>query len=112
MFYDEAFRKFTESSPFSSEGKFSVNGTEYIIGGIFCSGNYGEKEFDKGYSLKKTDSRQSFKISLQSLPQGVSKSDLVRHKFVVNGKDWIVRDVVGNDSGILSLDLVPMGENT
>jgi hypothetical protein len=112
MSYDEVFRKFTESSPFSSVGKFSVNDTEYTIGGIFCSGNYGEQDYDRGYTTKKTEPRQSFKISLQSLPTGVASSDLVRQKLTVNGKNWIVRDVVGNDSGILSLDLVPMGENT
>lgn len=105
MFYDEAFRKFTESSPFSSEGKFSVNDTEYVIGGIFCSGSYGEKEFDKGYSLRKTLMRQSFKVSLSSLPAGVTQENLLRNSITIDGKTWIIDEITGNASGILNLVL-------
>lgn len=112
MFYDDVFQSIMEDSAFSQDGVLLIDSTEHTIKGFFCSGNYGEQDYDRGYTTKKTEPRQSFKISLQSLPARVASSDLVRQKLSVNGKDWIVRDVVGNDSGILSLDLVPMGEST
>lgn len=105
MFYDDVFRKITETSPFSSEGKVRVNDTEYVIGGIFCSGSYGEKEFDKGYSLRKSLKRQSFKVSLSSLPSGVTQENLLRNTITIDGRAWVVDEITGNDSGILNLSL-------
>ena len=74
MFYDEAFRRITEGSAFSQKadialGPLSVlwqgedvlwkgdevvysNGHLYVQG-IFCSGNYGTRDIDKGYTTKK-----------------------------------------------------------
>ena len=101
MFYDDVFKRITEASPFSTEGTFTVNSTEYKIGGIFCSGNYGQKEYDKGYSLAKSVKRQSFKVSLSSLPTGVGVSDLIRQTITINGQNWIINDITGNQSGIL-----------
>lgn len=105
MFYDDVFRRITETSPFSSEGKVWVNDTEYVIGGIFCSGSYGEKEFDKGYSLRKSLKRQSFKVSLSSLPSGVTQENLLRNTITIDGRAWVVDEITGNDSGILNLSL-------
>lgn len=105
MFYDDAFKTITESSPFSTEGKVSVNNIEYTIKGILCSGSYGQKEFDKGYSLAKTVNRQTFKVSLSSLPSGVSPSDLMRKTLVIGGNSWVIDDITGNKSGMLNISL-------
>ena len=105
MFYDDVFQHITEKSPFSSEGKITVNATEYTIAGIFCSGSYGQKDFDKGYSLAKSLKRQSFKISLSSLPQGVGQEDLLRNTITIDGKAWVIDEITGNQSGILNLSL-------
>lgn len=109
MFYDDVFRRITESSAFSVEGRLVVtNGdtsSEHVLHGIFCSGNYGEAEYDKGYSLKKTVKRQTFRVSKSSLPSGIAAKDLLRNRITVEGKDWVVDDVLGNDSGILTLVL-------
>lgn len=105
MFYDDVFKTITESSPFSTEGKVSVNNTEYTIKGILCSGSYGQKEYDKGYSLAKTVDRQSLKVSLSSLPSGVAPSDLMRKTITIDGKAWVVDNITGNQSGILNITL-------
>ena len=105
MFYDDAFRNITENSPFSTEGKIEVNGTEYVIGGILCSGSYGQKDFDKGYSLAKTLKRQSFKVSLSSLPEGIGQEDILRKTMTIDGKAWVIDEITGNNSGILNLSL-------
>lgn len=105
MFYDDVFQGVLEDGPFSTEGKLTVGTTEYTVKGIFCSGNYGMKEYDKGYSTKKTEKRQSFKIALAGIPQGLSASDLIRQAITINGENWIINDVTGNQSGVLELSL-------
>ena len=105
MFYDDVFRRITETSPFSTEGKVTVGETEYTIGGIFCSGSYGQKEFDKGYSLAKSLKRQSLKVSLSSLPTGVTPTDLIRKTITIGGTEWVIDDITGNQSGILDFSL-------
>lgn len=105
MFYDDVFRRITETSSFSTEGKVSVGEVEYVIGGIFCSGNYGQREYDKGYSLAKSLKRQSFKVSLSSLPPKVSVDSLIRKTIVIDGTSWVIDDITGNRSGILNLSL-------
>ena len=111
MFYDDVFQTITETGAFSEEAKVIVDTQEYVLKGIFCSGSYGTKEFDKGYSAKKTEKRQSFKLSLQSLPSAISQADLIRKTLTIRGRNFIVREVTGNDSGILNLDLVPGESN-
>lgn len=131
MFYDEAFQRITEGSAFSQKadialGPLSVlwqgedvlwknNEVVYESGhlylhGIFCSGNYGQKDYDKGYSVGKSEARQSFKISKSSLPAMITPSDLIRKTLVVNSRAWTIRAVTGNDSGILNLELI-VGES-
>jgi len=105
MFYDEIFQNVLENGPFSQEATLVIENTEYLIKGIFCSGNYGMNEYDKGYSTKKTEKRQSFKISLASIPQGLSESDLIRQSLTVNGKAWVINGITGNESGVLELSL-------
>jgi len=105
MFYDDAFRRITETSPFSTEGKVTVNETEYTIKGILCSGSYGQKEYDKGYSLAKIVKRQSFKVSLSSLPTGVGTEDIIRKTITIGGSVWVIDDITGNQSGMLNLSL-------
>ena len=55
--------------------------------------------------------RQSFKVSADSLPEGAVPKDLMRQVLTIRGRRWTVRDVTGNDSGILNLDLIPSGGN-
>lgn len=116
MFYDDVFRQITENSPFSTEATLTIktkavqgvsegSSESYALKGIFCSGTYGQDEFDKGYSVKKSVKRQSFKVSLSSLPEGVNPAKLARQKLTVNGKDWTIDDVTGNESGILEISL-------
>lgn len=105
MFYDDAFKTITESSPFSTEGVLAVGDVEYTVRGILCSGSYGQKEFDKGYSLAKTVNRQTFKVSLSSLPSGVSTSDLMRKTLVIDGNSWVIDNITGNESGMLNISL-------
>lgn len=109
MFYDDVFQTITETGAFSEEAKVTVDSTEYVLKGIFCSGNYGEKKTDRGYTTHKTVARQSFLMSKLSLPSALEASSLVRQKLTVRGKDFIVREVTGNDSGMLDLDLVVAG---
>ena len=111
MFYDDAFQMITEGSAFSEEATLVIGAVEYTLKGFFCSGSYGQKDFDKGYTTNKTVNRQSLKISKNSLPNGVSQKDIIRQKLSIREKSFIVRDVTGNDSGILNLDLAP-GEQT
>ena len=111
MFYDDAFQRITEGSAFSEEATLVIGSAEYAIKGFFCSGSYGQKEFDKGYTTAKTVNRQSFKISKLSLPNGVSQRDIIRQTLTVREKSFVVREVTGNDSGILNLDLVPKGQS-
>lgn len=105
MFYDDVFQKIMETSPFSTEGVVVIDQTEYTIGGIFCSGSYGQREFDKGYSLAKNVRRQSFKVSLQSLPSGIGTSDLLRKTITIDGTDWVIDEITGNRSGVLEFSL-------
>ena len=105
MFYDAAFKQITESSAFSEKATLTVGENSYTLYGFFCSGNYGDKEFDKGYSLRKTLRQQSFKISLASLPEGVSVADLARRPLSVRNTAFVIDEVTGNDSGILCLSL-------
>lgn len=115
MFYDDVFHNITEKSPFSEKAILSVSVdnviAEYELSGIFCSGSYGERELDKGYSLRKSIKRQTFKISKMSLPTEIEPSDIARQSIYVHGNSWVIREVVGNDSGILELDLVPGGQD-
>lgn len=109
MFYDDVFKRITEGSPFSQKGILSVTSEnvteEYELSGIFCSGNYGQEDFDRGYSLKKQVKRQSFKISKSSLPDGLAQGDLARQRISIGSDVWTIDEVIGNDSGILELVL-------
>lgn len=105
MFYDDVFQKITETGPFSVEGVMVINSCEYTIKGILCSGSYGQEEYDKGYSLKKTVKRQTFKVSRGSIPCSIDLKDLMRQTITIDGVDWIVDDITGNDSGMLSISL-------
>lgn len=105
MFYDDVFRRITETGAFSQKGVVTVGSVEYELSGIFCSGSYGQKEYDKGYSTAKTVKRQTFKVSLSSLPAGITPKDLIRQKLTVNGEDWVIDDITGNQSGILNFSL-------
>lgn len=109
MFYDDAFQRITETTAFSEEATFSVSSEEYSVKGFFCSGSYGEKDFDKGYSVRKTVKRQSLKVSASSLPSGVTPQDLIRNTLTIRGNAYIVREITGNESGILNLDLIAGG---
>lgn len=105
MFYDDVFADILADGPFSTEGKLTVDQTQYTVKGIFCSGNYGSKEYDKGYTTKKTEKRQSFKISKLSIPSGLAVGDLLRQPLTIDGKSWIVNEITGNDSGVYELVL-------
>lgn len=109
MFYDDVFQRITEDSPFSVEAtlKVTTGGTssEYVLKGIYFSGSYGEKKLDKGYSLGKTLKRQSFQISLNSVPEGLSPSTMVRQILEVGETSWVIDEIVGNASGMLTLSL-------
>lgn len=121
MFYDEVFRQILETSAFSEEAVLTVKvkvgqgasaeetSSSYTLRGFFCSGSYGQDDFDKGYTLRKTVKRQSFKISLDSLPSEVNPAKLARQKLAVHGKDWTIDEVTGNESGILELSLKAKG---
>ena len=52
----------------------------------------------------KTKKGQSFKVGLSSIPEN---TDLLRKKILVEGKNWIIDEVIGNQSGILNLVLKP-----
>lgn len=104
-FADSQFEKILAFSPFSTAGKIALeDGTELAVKGFFCSGSYGVKEYDKGYSKAKTEKGQSFKVALASIPEG---TDLLRKKMCIDGKYWVIDEVVGNQSGILNLVLKP-----
>ena len=107
MFYDDAFKEITEHSPFSTEGKIALDNKECIIRGMFCAGAYGEVEADKGYTLRKTEKRQSFKVSQKSLPSIWKLSDYMRKVITIDGKAWMISNIVGNDSGIVAFELKP-----
>ena len=109
MFYDDAFKVITESSAFSEEAVLTVGDDEYKLNGFFCSGNYGERKLDKGYTTLKAVKRQSFQMSRLSLPNGVEVPALARQTLTVRSMDFIIREVTGNDSGMLVMDLVPSG---
>ncbi len=111
MFYDDAFKNITENSPFSEAATLTVGDEEYSLKGFFYSGNYGEKKLDKGYTTGKTIKRQSFEISKGSLPTGVDVADIARKTLTVRGIDYVVRDITGNDSGMLVMELVIAGGN-
>lgn len=131
MFYDDVFKAFMEGSPFSQTatlicpdalywdstiGRWAARSetgeTEaYELKGIFCSGNYGTEDYDKGYTTKKSEKRQSFQIALGSLPDGLDAKALVRQTLIVDGETYRIRDVTGNKSGILVLELVPGAES-
>ena len=109
MFYDDAFARITASSAFSEKAVLTIGTNEYDLYGFFYSGNYGEKKMDKGYSVAKTVKRQSFETAKANLPTGVEVTDLARKSLLVRGVDFTIREVVGNDSGMLVMDLVPTG---
>ena len=104
-FADSQFEKILTFSPFSTHGVVTLDDdSELTINGFFCSGSYGMKELDKGYSKPKTEKGQSFKTALSFIPEGI---DVLRKKILVEGKNWIIDEVVGNQSGILNLVLKP-----
>ena len=119
MFYDDAFRQITENSAFTETAVLTVDTTEYELKGFFYSGNYGEKKLDndgiafrfdsedKGYTAYKTVKRQSFQVSKDSLP--VEVQDLARQILTVRNVDYTIREVTGNDSGMIVMELVPKG---
>ena len=109
MFYDDAFAKITASSAFSESALLTIGDSEYQISGFFYSGNYGEKKLDKGYSTAKSVKRQSFETAKANLPEGVEVTDLARQTLCVRNVLYTIREVVGNDSGMLVMDLVPAG---
>lgn len=107
MFYDDVFQSITESSAFSETALLTIDGVEFTLKGFFCSGNYGQRDLDKGYTTKKTVKRQSFQIAKASVPCTLDVSEMVRQTLTVRETDYTVREVIGNDSGIYVLDLVP-----
>lgn len=110
MFYDEATRRMLESSPFTEAATLLVESgggsAQFTLKGIFCSGNYGQKDLDKGYTTRKTVARQSFQIAGSSIPCTLEARDLIRQTLCVRGVEYKVREVTGNDSGVIVLDLV------
>lgn len=109
-FADSQFEKVLALSPFSQTGRIDLgNGTRLAVMGFFCSGSYGSKEYDKGYSTAKTKKGQSFKVALSSIPDGV---ELLRKKILIDEKWWVIDDVTGNQSGILCLVLKPAKDPT
>ena len=112
MFYDDIFKDITENSPFSETATAVLkDGSSLELKGFLCSGSYGEDDLSKGYTVEKTVNKQSFKISLSSLPESVSVSSLARAKLTCRGKTYTIQDVNGNESGILSLQLVRGNKN-
>ena len=109
MFYDDAFAKITASSAFSESAVLTIGDSEYQISGFFYSGNYGEKKLDKGYSTAKSVKRQSFETAKANLPEGVEVADLARQSLCIRNVSYTIREVVGNDSGMLVMDIVPTG---
>lgn len=107
MFYDDAFRQITENSAFAETAILTIDTTEYDLKGFFYSGNYGEKKLDKGYTAYKTVKRQSFQVSKDSLP--VEVQDLARQILTVRNVDYTIREVTGNDSGMIVMELVSKG---
>lgn len=106
MFYNDQFASIMENSPFTTSGVVAISEESMpTIYGFFCSGSYGQKEYGKGYAVKKTEKRQSFKVALKSLPEGVTPKDLIRKPILIDGTSWVIDDVTGNESGILSLSL-------
>ncbi len=107
MFYDEIFQNITENSPFSEAVTITLkSGSSFELKGFYCSGSYGEDDLSKGYTTEKTVNKQSFKVSLSSLPENVKVTDLARASLTYNGKVYTIREVNGNESGVLSLNLV------
>lgn len=107
MFYDDVFKEITENSPFSTTGTVKEQGTSlYTLQGIFFSGSYAEDDLSKGYTVDKTVDRQFFRISLGSLPSTVKPQNLARKTLSVEGNDYTIREINGNESGILTLVLV------
>lgn len=107
MFYDDVFQTITESSAFSETALLTIDGVEFCLKGIFCSGNYGQRDLDKGYTTRKTVKRQSFQMAKASVPCTLDPAEMVRHTLNVRNTDFMVREVTGNDSGMIVLDLVP-----
>ena len=103
---DSQWKNLMENGSWSEKATLTVGENTYSLHGIFFSGNYGQKDFDKGYSIRKPEMRQSFRIALSSLPEGVAVKDLVRASLSVRGNTWTVRQVTGNESGTLNLELV------
>lgn len=112
MFYDDVFKEITENSPFTEACTISLgDGSSFELKGFYCSGSYGEDDLSKGYTTKKTVNKQTFKVSLSSLPSGVKVSSLSRATLVIHDTTYTVREVSGNESGTLSLDLIKKVKN-
>lgn len=107
MFYDDAFKEITENSPFSISAEVMDKGASlYTVRGIFFSGSYSEDDLSKGYTVDKTVDRQFFRISLESMPSAVKPQELARKTLRIEGNDYTIREINGNESGILTLVLV------
>lgn len=109
MFYDDAFAHVFEDSAFTEKAVLTIGPVEYELKGFFYSGNYGEKKLDKGYTIDKTVKRQTFQMAKGSLPCMLDETSLTRQKLKVRDIDFEIREVKGNDSGVLVFDLVPAG---
>lgn len=105
MFYDDVFKLIIEDSAFSEVATLTIGENSFELKGFFCSGNYGEVDFLKGYASSKTKKMQSFQVSKQSLPVGIEASMLMRKTLSIHDENWVINDIVGNDSGILKLQL-------
>lgn len=106
MFYDDVFKTITEVSAFSETAILTIDGVEFRLKGFFCSGNYGQRDLDKGYTTRKTVKRQSFQMAKGSVPCTLDPAEMVRQTINVRDTDFTVREVTGNDSGMIVLDLV------
>ena len=104
MFYDGQWAGILSSSPFSEKATVTIDEVQYTLSGIFYSGTYGERS-EVRYAREKAVLKQSFQLSLHSLPEGFDWKRLQRAVIVLRGKGFVVSNVYGNESGILNLEL-------
>lgn len=107
LMVDSWWKVIMEDNLFTEVAEISSPDFSFSVHGIFYSGTYGE-ESPAPYAPKRFESKESFQIALNSLPDTIEKPEQSLKGAILvlptRGK-YRVSDISGKQSGMLTLEL-------